>query len=263
MTNTSQNTLPALDEEGGMMTIWEHLDELRSRLLRSIISLVVAFVVALIFASDIIRFLAEPYTDLGGRLQNLEPTGNVVMYFRVSLMSAGIIAIPYITYQLFMFAAPGLTRKEKGTVLRAIPFTTAFFMLGVAFAWFIMVPAAFEFLFNFQSDVFENQWTAQRYFSFLTSVLFWIGVAFEMPIVLYVMARLGLVGAGTLIKNWRLAIVLMSIIAALITPTVDPFNMLLVMAPLIVLYILSIVLVAIAERGLKRRLAASDQAGRS
>lgn len=253
----STSTIPSLEQEtprlSHEMSIWDHLDELRSRLLRAVTSVVIAFLVVLIFTEDIIRYLAKPYTDNGGTLLNLEPTGTVVMYFRVALMSAGIIAVPFITYQLLMFIVPGLHPHEKRWIYTALPFTTGFFLLGVAFAWFVMVPAAFEFLLNFQADIFENQWTAQRYFAFLTSILFWVGVSFEMPVILYVVARLGLVGQRTLIENWRFSIVAIAVIAAVITPTVDPFNMILVMAPLVVLYIISIGLVGIAERRFKQQ----------
>jgi sec-independent protein translocase protein TatC len=232
----------------GTMSIWDHLEELRMRLLRSVIVLALSFGVAIIFTSDIIDYLAKPYTDLGGQLLNLEPTGSIVMYFRVALMSAGIISVPFITYQLLMFIMPGLTNKEKRWVLTAIPFATAFFLIGVAFAWFVMLPTAFEFLYSFQDDVFSNEWTAQRYFAVLTSMLFWIGVAFEMPVVLYVLAKVGLIGPRQLIQGWRFAVVGIAIAAAVITPTADPFNMLLVMAPLLVLYVISIILVTFAAR---------------
>lgn len=241
------------------MTIWEHLEELRARLLRAVIAVLVAFVVMLFFTSDIIEYLSDPYTDITGRpLQQLEPTGNIVIYFRVALLGAGIVVIPYITYQLFMFVSPGLTRRERRWILSALPFTTGFFLLGVAFSWFIMIPAAFEFLIGFQNDVLANEWTAQRYFAFLTSIIFWVGVSFEMPVVLYVLARMGLVGRQALINNWRFAVVAMSVVAALVTPTVDPFNMLLVMAPLLILYMISIVLVGIAENRLRRALDSQD-----
>ena len=109
-----------------------------------------------------------------------------------------------------------------------------------------MVPAALGFLQDFESEIFRAQWTAERYIAFLTSLLFWIGVAFEMPVVVFVLARLGIVGPQPLLRNWRLAVVLICIAAAMITPTVDPFNMLLVIAPLLVLYLLSIGLAMIA-----------------
>lgn len=235
----------------GTMTFFEHLDELRSRLLRSIIVLVAAIVVAGIFTPQIIDYLREPY---GRPLQILEPTGSVVIYFRVALMSGGILAIPFLTYQLFMFIAPGLTPREKNWVRLAIPAATGFFLLGVAFAWFIMLPAAFDFLAEFGGGSFETQWTAQSYFAFLTAVLFWLGVAFEMPIVFFVLARLGLVRPGTLIRSWRFAVVAIVVVAAVITPTVDPFNLLLVTAPLLGLYIISIFLVAVAARRIDKNI---------
>ena len=109
-----------------------------------------------------------------------------------------------------------------------------------------MVPAALAFLRDFQSGIFRAAWTAERYIAFLTSLLFWIGVAFEMPVVVFVLARMGVLGPAPLIRNWRLAVVLITVAAALITPTVDPFNMLLVVAPLLVLYLLSVGLAVIA-----------------
>jgi sec-independent protein translocase protein TatC len=226
-------------------SIWDHLDELRTRLFRSLIALFVGVVASAVFTENLLKYLIEP---IGGnsRLQTLGPTESVVIYFRVALLAGAIFAMPYITFQLFMFIAPGLTRKEKRYIYMALPATTGLFMIGVAFAWFIMVPAALSFLQNFESDIFRAEWTADKYIPFLTSLLFWIGVAFEMPVVVYVLARLGILGPRPLIRNWRLAVVLATIAAAVITPTVDPFNMLLVTAPLIMLYIISIGLAAIA-----------------
>ena len=231
------------DADETPQTLLEHLNELRKRLFRSLIALIVGIVVSAAFTDRILKYLIQPY---GEELQVLGPTESVVMYFRVALLAGAILAIPYITLQLFLFIAPGLTRKEKRWVYLALPATTALFMIGVAFAWFIMVPAALGFLSEFERDVFRPEWTAERYIAFLTSLLFWIGVAFEMPVVVFVLARLGILGPQALTKNWRLAVVFITVIAALITPTVDPFNMVLVMAPLLVLYILSIGLAVIA-----------------
>ncbi len=257
---TSNNTTPLPDEshlDASAMSLWDHLDELRRRLLRAIVVVaLIAFAIAGFLADDILNYLASPYTDLtnGEPLEQLEPTGSITLYVRVVLTSAAIVAVPYLTYEVLMFILPGLTKKERRSVFVAIPFASGFFLLGVAFTWFIMIPAAFEFLINFQSDVFNNQWQAQRYFAFLTSLLFWMGVAFEMPVVMYVLGRLGLIGPGALIRNWRFATVAIAIAAAVITPTVDPFNMMLVMAPMMGLYVVSIVFVAIAQRTLRRNI---------
>jgi sec-independent protein translocase protein TatC len=221
----------------------DHLNELRKRLFYSVIALTLGVVLSAAFTGRILKYLTKPY---GSELQILGPTESVVMYFRVALLMGAILAIPFITLQLFLFIAPGLNRKEKRWIYLALPATTALFMIGVAFAWFIMVPAALSFLRDFESGVFQAQWTAERYIAFLTSLLFWIGVSFEMPVIVFVLARLGIVGPKPLIRNWRLAVVAMTIVAAVITPTVDPFNMLLVVGPLLLLYILSIGLAVIA-----------------
>lgn len=223
--------------------IFDHLNELRMRLFRALIALFLGVMVSAVFTSRLLKYLIKPY---GTELQVLGPTESVVIYFRVALMAGAILVIPYITYQVFMFIAPGLTRREKMYVYKALPATTGLFLMGVAFAWFIMVPTALSFLREFESDIFDARWTAERYIAFLTSILFWIGVAFEMPVVVFVFARLGILGPRVLIRNWRLAVVLITIVAALITPTVDPFNMLLVTAPLLALYLISIGMAAIA-----------------
>ncbi|MEW6580592.1 MAG: twin-arginine translocase subunit TatC [Chloroflexota bacterium] len=231
------------DEDETPLTLLDHLNELRGRLMRALAALAIGVLLAVVFTERLLKYLIKPY---GTELQVLGPTESVVIYFRVALLAGAIFAMPCITLQLFLFIAPGLTRKEKRWVYLALPATTGLFLVGVAFAWFIMVPAALGFLQDFQSEVFRAEWTADRYIAFLTSVLFWIGVAFELPVVVFVLARLGILGPGPLIRNWRLAVVLMTIVAALITPTVDPFNMLLVIAPLIVLYLISIGLAVIA-----------------
>lgn len=225
------------------MSLLAHLNELRIRLMRAMGALVVGVLLSAFFTSDLLKYLIRPYGD---ELQVLGPTESVVIYFRVALLAGAIFAIPYITYQLFMFILPGLYPHEKRWVLLALPATTGLFLLGVAFAWFIMVPTALGFLRDFEQDIFVAEWTADRYIAFLTTLLFWIGVAFEMPVVVYVLARMGIVGPGPLARNWRLAVVAITIAAALITPTVDPFNMLLVVAPLLVLYLISIGLAMIA-----------------
>lgn len=232
------------------LTLLEHLNELRVRLFRSLLVLAVGVLAAAVFTDRLLSYLITPY---GKELQVLGPTESVIIYFRVALLAGAIAAIPYITYQLFMFIAPGLNRREKRWIYLALPGTTGLFLVGVAFAWFVMVPTALSFLKDFESGIFVAEWTADRYIAFLTSLLFWIGVAFEMPIVVFVLARLGLVGPRPLIRNWRLAFVAITIAAAMITPTVDPFNMLLVIAPLTVLYLISVGLAVIAyPRELRR-----------
>jgi len=233
------------------LSLLDHLNELRSRLFRSVFALMLGVILASVFTGPLLRYLITPYDNI---LQVLGPTESVVIYFRLALLAGAIGASPYITFQLFMFVAPGLYRHEKRWIYLALPATTFFFLTGVSFAWFVLTPAALRFLRNFEGDVFRPEWTAELYIRFLTSLLFWIGVAFEMPVVIFVLARLGIVGHRVLLRNWRLAVVVSAIAAAMITPTVDPFNMLLVMGPLLGLYAISIGLAAIAyPRHLRRK----------
>lgn len=227
------------------MSLMDHLNELRGRITKAAIMVVIGTVIGAVFAGDVFQFLLAPY---GRQVQVLDPTGSVTNYFRVALMIGGIIAIPVITYQLMMFILPGLTNKEKRVVLTALPAITLLFVVGVAFSWFALIPPALDFLANFQSQIFMVEWTADGYLGFVTSLVFWMGVAFETPLVFFVISLLGFVTAKTLIKNWRIAIIGASIAAAMITPTIDPVNMFLVMAPLLTLYVLSILLVMIGSR---------------
>lgn len=241
---------PALPDGGEetelRMSLLEHLDELRQRLFKAALALVVGTIIGTIFASDALEFLKRPYGDQP--FTALGPTDSIVSYFRVAVMIGAIITIPMITYQILMFILPGLTRKERRLVLTALPGITLLFLIGVAFTWLLLIPPAINFFAGFQPELFENFWTADRYLGFVTALIFWMGVAFETPLVFFVISLLGMVTPQILIKNWRIAIVGASIAAALITPTIDPVNMFLVMGPLLALYVLSIFLVSIGKR---------------
>lgn len=228
---------PEADDGELRMGFFEHLNELRNRLFKAAVALVLGTIVGIAVAGPVLEYLIAPYGD---RLAALGPTEPVVAYFRVSLMIGGIIAIPVITYQLLMFILPGLTKKESRMLLTALPAITLLFVIGACFAWFILVPPALGYLEGFQPTLFRAEWTADLYLGFITALIFWMGVAFETPLIFFVLSILGLVGPSALARNWRIAIVGAAIAAAMITPTVDPVNMALVMGPLLALYTLSI-----------------------
>jgi sec-independent protein translocase protein TatC len=228
------------------MSLLEHLEELRSRLFKIALALVLGTIVGTFFASPLLEFLKRPYGSQP--FTALGPTDSVVSYFRVSLMLGAIIAIPVITYQILRFILPGLTRKETRLVLLSLPAITLLFLVGVVFTWLLLIPPAINFFAGFQPDLFENFWTADRYLGFVTALIFWMGVAFETPLIVFVVSLLGMVTAGALARNWRVAIVGSSVAAALITPTIDPVNMTLVMGPLLALYLLSILMATIGAR---------------
>lgn len=247
---------PPPDDEQLRMGILEHLAELRQRLLRSFIALAVGVGVGILLAEPVLEILLQPYRDINPeearRLLVLGPTGAVVNYFRVALLVGGVIAVPAITYQIMMFVLPGLTKRERRYVLMTLPAISALFVVGILFAWYILMPPAMAFLESFQSDIFRAEWAANEYLSFVTAILFWMGVAFELPLVLFVLSLLGVVRAGALMRHWRVAIVLSAVAAAIITPTVDPVNMFLVMGPLVALYGISIILVLFGQRLTRR-----------
>jgi sec-independent protein translocase protein TatC len=235
------------------MGFFEHLGELRNRLLKAVLALAIGTGIGSIFAPQGLEILRIPFCNLvdtteGCQFQLLDPTGGIIVYFRVALLIGGILSIPVMTYQVIMFIMPGLTNKERRNVLLALPGITLLFILGVLFAWYVLLPPALTFLNGFLPDLFRPEWTADGYLSFVTSLIFWMGVAFESPLVFFVLSLMGLVTARLLITNWRIAIVGAAIAAAFITPTVDPVNMFLVMGPLMTLYLLSIFLVFIGSR---------------
>jgi sec-independent protein translocase protein TatC len=225
------------------MPLMQHLIELRSVLIKSAAALFVGTVFAALFTPQILQFLIAPY---GATLQTIDPTENISIYLRVSIMAGAVIAMPIFVYLWWSFIAPGLEAKEKRYVRVVVPGATMLFSIGVGFAWSILLPAAIDFLSTFQAEIFKSDWRADAYIPFVTSLMFWIGVSFEMPLIVFFLAKLKLVTAGRLLKGWRFAIVGIAVVAAIITPTVDPFNMALVMAPLILLYFFSVVLAKLA-----------------
>ena len=255
------------DGHGARMGFFDHLEELRYRVTRAALALIVGTVFGIIVAQPVLVYLTTPYCDAvrsnmielandgelnvnEGRceLVTLGPTDSVVVYFRVSLLIGAIISVPLVTYQLLMFIFPGLTRREKRLFVLSLPAITLLFLVGATFSWFVLMPPALGFLEGFQRDLFRPEWTADLYLSFVTSLIFWMGVAFETPLVFFVLGLLGLVSTRPLLTNRRIAIIAAAIAAAFITPTIDPVNMGLVMGPLLVLYMLSIVLVFVARR---------------
>ena len=222
-----------------------HLDALRKHLLRSIIvlSLTVAFSFA--FSKQIIAFLSRPLEGGIESLVAIDVTEPISAVMRVSLVAGFAIAFPYIALEAWLFIAPGLKRKSRITGLYAIPIATIFFLGGMAFAYYIMLPAALPFLLNFRG--ISTIPRPSSYIKFVTGIMFWIGISFEFPLVIYLLARIGIVNSEMLRKQWRIAIVVIAVVAAVITPTIDPVNMALVMGPMIVLYFLSILLAVFAQ----------------
>ena len=224
----------------------KHLDELRSRIFKAFFALIVTTGVSFAFSQQIIEYLAIP---IGGtaKLVSIEITENIAIFMKVSILGGFILAMPVIVYQIMAFVFPGLQRNERVWLFIMVPFATLLFAGGVAFTWFVMLPTAVPFLAGFLG--ITTQVRPANYFDFITRIMFWVGVCFEMPLIVMFLAKLKFVSARQLASGWRYAMVGMAILAAAVTPTVDPVNMGLVMAPLMVLYIISILLAWIVRRG--------------
>jgi sec-independent protein translocase protein TatC len=240
----AQDITPEELEEG--MTLLDHVRELRDRLFKAVIALALGAAVGLAFSERIIQILLEPY---GARqLLVTSPTSSLTNVFTVSLTVGAILALPFILYQILAFIFPGLLPSEKKWILLGLPFGFILFVFGATFAFFVMLPAAVSFLTGIFPTVFKYDLTPDEYIPFVAGVMFWMGVAFEMPLIIFILAKANVVNARVLQRNWRWAVVIVAIIAALITPTPDPINMSIVMVPLLLLYAFSIFMAKIARR---------------
>jgi len=232
-------------EESGerYMTLIEHLEELRFRLFISAVFVVIGLAVSIFFGEELIAFLKEP-------AERKNPD------FRVSLLGGLILGMPMIVYQGLRFVAPALRPGERHWLYGTVAGAFALFLGGVAFAYYIALPPALDFLLDFGGgDLAEPNIRVGSYVDFVTRLLFWTGVAFETPLIVMYLARFGIVTAGQLLRWWRYAIVGAFIIAAIVTPTIDPVTQSIVAGPIIVLYFLGIILAVFVQ---PRRGRASD-----
>jgi len=197
-----------------------------------------------------VNVLAHPIGGLSS-LRAIDVTESIGMFMKVALLGGVALASPYIAFELWLFAAPGLKPRARRLGLLSIPLVLIFFVGGMVFAYFILLPPALKFLLNFMGITVIPR--PSTYIGFVTTILFWIGVTFEFPLVIYVLTLMGIMQPKVLFKQWRIAVVVIAIIAAAITPTTDPVNMSLVMGPMIALYFISIGLGYLALAGRKQR----------
>ncbi|NJC98610.1 MAG: twin-arginine translocase subunit TatC [Anaerolineales bacterium] len=257
--NTDPEDRPVTDVFASLVTdantrefFWREFDIFRKHLLRAVIALAVGVVISFNFTIPLMEFLARPVNGLEN-LQAIEVTEEIGVFMRVALTSGVAIMLPYIAFELWLFAAPGLKSREKKFGLFGIPLATILFLGGMAFTYYILLPTALPFLGGFTK--ISQFWTAREYFKFVTGFMVWIGLFFEFPLVVYVLTSIGLVKPQVLSQQWRLAIVIIAIIAAAVTPTIDPVTMGLTMLPMIMLYFASIGLSFIAYAGRRRKQA--------
>ena len=260
--NTEPDEHPLTEVFSGLITdsdtrqtLWDHVEVFRMHLLRALLVLILMVGASFFFTQQIMDFLAQPIGGLS-QLKSIDATESIGVFMKVALFAGIALAIPYIVFELWLFAAPGLRSRERKMGLAGIPLALIFFIGGAAFTFYVMLPSAMSFLINFLG--IKTELRPQSYYSLVIGLMFWIGVSFEFPLVIYVLTAIGFVKPKILAEQWRLAIVIISIVAAIITPTVDPINQGLVMAPMILLYFISIGLSYLAYAG-RVRNQAEDQ----
>ncbi len=233
----------------GEMTLREHLDELRRRLIIVVVFVILAMIAAFVFRNPILEFLLAPgFADLDEKPIATEVLETVSVTFKVTLLVAFAASLPVVLYQVIMFASPGLTTRERLYVFLFLPGVLIAFGAGVAFGYYVLFPPAFYFLFNFGAENVNPEIRIASYVNVLTSLMFWMGVVFQIPLVLFGLGRLGVVSSRWLLRRWRFAVLLAFVVAAMITPTFDPVNQTLVAVPIIVLYLFGILLARLGER---------------
>jgi sec-independent protein translocase protein TatC len=232
-------------EEGadGKMSFLEHLDELRKRLMWAISALFGGFLIALFFIDTIFGFIMRPLAatlPAGRKMIYTEPTEAFLLQLKVAALAGVVISAPAVMWQLWLFIAPGLYRREKRLALPFIVSTSLLFVAGAAFNHYVVFPIAFTFLGSFTKDYMEFMPRITPVFSLYSQLLLAFGIIFQMPVLVFTLARLGLVTAGFLWKNTKYAVLIIFVISAVITPTSDVVTQTLMAAPMLVLYVVSI-----------------------
>jgi len=228
------------------MGLFEHLTEMRQRVFRAVVAWILATVVGSMFADRLVAWLVTPLQ--GASIIVLSPTEAPIIYFKVALAAGFGAALPYILYQIYGFVAPGLFKNERQIILMAIPSVVVFFLLGALFTLQVLMPISLPVLMGFLGEVVEPTYSLDSYLGFVTTMVVWMGLIFQTPLLVYLIARLGLLTQKQLAGGRRIVWFLAVVFAAVVTPTTDPVTLLLVTGPFIGLYELGLVMARLGER---------------
>jgi sec-independent protein translocase protein TatC len=258
---TSPPELPAVGEEeedSGKMSLFEHLADLRKRLVYSAIAIAVGFVIGFSVSKKVIDFIVQPmvlalrqahYSD---KLIYTSPAGFVNLLITLGFYLGIVIALPVVLYQIWLFIAPGLYKHERKAVMSFILSSVFLFLCGIAFGYFILLPYVLKFLISFQGP-FQPLISINEYFDLILVVMLGLGLIFQLPILIFCLSWFGIVTPQWLWKNLRYAILIITVIAAIVTPTPDATTMLIFMTPMVGLYFLGIAVSYMVFRKKKQR----------
>ena len=249
----------------GEMSFLEHLEELRRAILKSVLAILVGMVLCFTFADYIINFLLSPTfqenlkTEI--EIQAIRPAGMFTARVNISLLLGFALVLPYVLYQLWTFISPGLLDKEKKYVPLVIFFCCVLFLVGAAFAFYVLIPVMVRFFVQLHVPDIKPQWDIGFYIGLVNKMVLIMGVVFQMPAVVAFLTWLRILNAGVLKRVWRIALVVIFIAAAVITPTGDPYTQTLVAIPLVVLYFISMGIAALIGRSRRKAEEAEEEEG--
>ena len=259
--NTQITTPP--EEPGGAMTFFEHLSELRKRIVNSLISIGIGGAIGWFVAPHFVNWIVKPMTDaltkahLEPKLVYSHPAGFLNLLITLSIYLGIVIASPWILYQIWLFVAPALYKHERSAITGFLFSTVFLFLAGIAFGYFISLPYVLRFLISFQGPVVPLI-NVDEYFDLILMVLLGLGLVFELPVLIFFLSLFGIVTPKFLMKNFRYAILVIAILAAILTPTPDATTMLVFMAVLVALYFVGVAVSWVVVRRRERRLAAAE-----
>jgi sec-independent protein translocase protein TatC len=255
----------AEEEPGARMSFFEHLVDLRKRIINSLIAIGVGMVVGFLLSERLVGFIVRPMTSalreahLGDKLIYTHPAGYLNLLISFGVYSGIVMAMPVVLYQIWQFVAPGLYKHERRAVTGFIFFSTVLFLVGIAFGYFIMLPYVLRFLVSFKGPV-EPLISINEYFDLILLILLGLGLVFETPILIFFLALFGIVTPKMLLKNFRYAMLVITIVAAIVTPTPDATTMLIFMAPMVLLYFAGVLVSYVVLRRKQSRALARGEA---
>ena len=230
-------------DAGGKMSFLEHLDELRRRILYAVVAIFIGFVVSFFFIDDIFNFIMRPLQELlppGGTLIYTDPTEAFVLYIKIALIAGLLLASPAVMLQVWLFVAPGLYSHEKKWAIPFVVMSSFFFVLGAAFSHYIVFPLTWRFFVGFTSDILTFMPRIEPAFSIYLRLLLAFGLVFQMPTLVLFLARMGVISARFLVRNFKYAVLIMVVVSAVITPDGGGVSLVAMTGPMILLYVLSI-----------------------
>ena len=270
MANISPANVEPVDSEDavqGRMSFFDHLAELRKRIINSLIAIALGAGAGVAISQKVIQIINAPMTaalaknGLNASLYTRAPTEIVGLWINTGLYIGIVVAMPYVLYQVWLFVAPGLYKHERKAVTAFIFFGTLLFLCGAAFAYFIMLPQMLDFLVHFTKEFsIQPLIDVGEYYNLILIVTVGIGAIFEMPVIVYILSLFGVVTPRFLIKNFRYALLLITVAAAIITPTPDATTMLIFMLPMVGLYFVSVLVSYLVFRKKRAAKAAAEAA---